>query len=189
VFFVGEIEPNARLLPYVEPAAVAAVDGTRTTVRRFECRRGRRIPEVTLDHRSTNLPTAAASRGAQSARQTSPAKKSTTSQVWRCERCDVSISYMAGHERKGPPAGWETKSGGKSHCLRCRRADAAEMAIEKAPDNTTREERAKIRAAAILDFEILRDPDRPNGEIAKVVRCSVPAVVKSRRRIEELQKK
>ena len=34
-----------------------------------------------------------------------------------------------------------------------------------------------------------RDPDRPNGEIAKVVRCSVPAVVKSRRRIEELQKK
>jgi hypothetical protein len=26
-----------------------AVDGTRTTVRRFECRRGRWIPEVTLD--------------------------------------------------------------------------------------------------------------------------------------------
>jgi hypothetical protein len=101
----------------------------------------------------------------------------------------VTISYMPGHERKSAPAGWETKPGGKSHCLRCRRADAAEMAIEKAPANTTREERAKIRAAAILDFEILRDPDRPNGEIAKVVRCSVPAVVKSRRRIEELQKK
>jgi hypothetical protein len=172
----------------VEPAATTAVDGTRTTVRRFECRRGRWIPEVTLDHRSTNLPTAAASRGAKSAGHNSSASK-TSSQKWRCERCDVMISYMAGHERKGPPAGWETKIGGKSHCLRCRRADAAEEAILKAPANTTREERAKIRAAAILDFEILRDPDRPNGEIAKVVRCSVPAVVKSRRRIEELQKK
>jgi hypothetical protein len=108
--------------------------------------------------------------------------------VWRCERCDVTISYMPGHERKAAPAGWDM-NGGKSHCLRCRRAEAAEQAIERAPADTTREERAKIRAAAILDFEILRDPDRPNGEIAKVVRCSVPAVVKSRRRIEEQQKK
>ncbi len=133
------------------------------------------------------MPTAAASRGAQSARSKSPASK-TSSQKWRCQRCDVTISYMPGHERKAPPAGWEAK-GGKSHCLRCRRVEAAEVAIQKAPADTNREERAKIRAAAILDFEILRDPDRPNGEIAKVVRCSVPAVVKSRRRIEELQKK
>jgi len=133
------------------------------------------------------LPTAAATRGAKSARKNSSASK-TSSQKWRCERCDVTISYMPGHERKGPPAGWEVKNG-KSHCLRCRRAEAAEEAIQKAPPGTTREERAKIRAAAILDFEILRDPDRPNGEIAKVVRCSVPAVVKSRRRIEEMQKK
>lgn len=130
------------------------------------------------------MPTAAAQHGAKSAR-TKPtvAKASAKSQTWRCERCDVTISYMVGHERKGPPAGW-SKSGGSSHCLRCRRAEAAEEAIERAPESTTREERAKIRAAAILDFEILRDPDRPNGEIAKVVRCSVPAVVKSRRRIE-----
>ena len=137
------------------------------------------------------MPSAAA-HGAPSARSKSTAAKGSahrkSAQQWRCERCDVTISYMPGHERKDPPAGW-SKAGGKSHCLRCRRADAAEQAIESAPDNTTREERAKIRAAAILDFEILRDPDRPNGEIAKVVRCSVPAVVKSRRRIEDLSKK
>jgi hypothetical protein len=36
----------------------------------------------------------------------------------------------------------------------------------------------------LIEFEIRRDPDRPNGEIAKVVRCSVPAVMKARRRIE-----
>jgi hypothetical protein len=52
---VQEIGTNARLLPYVEPAAIAAVDGTRTTVRRFECRRGRRIPEVTLDQQEHQL--------------------------------------------------------------------------------------------------------------------------------------
>lgn len=126
---------------------------------------------------------AAAQRGAKSARTTS---NSSASQKWRCERCDVTISYMPGHERTGPPAGWSVE-GGRSHCLRCRRTHAAEQAVERAPANTTREERAKIRAAAILDFEILRDPDRPNGEIAKVVRCSVPAVVKSRRRIEAQQ--
>jgi hypothetical protein len=126
------------------------------------------------------MPSTAAARDA--GRPKSSAAKSS-SQKWRCERCDVTISYMPGHERKGPPAGWETKSG-KSFCLRCRRAEAADAAIEKAPATTTREERAKIRATAVLEFEILRDPDRPNGEIAKVVRCSVPAVLKSRRRLE-----
>jgi hypothetical protein len=133
-----------------------------------------------------------AERGAASARTKSSAAKdkktSKPSQKWRCEDCDVTISYMPGHERTGPPAGWETKSS-RSYCLRCRRNAAAEDAIQAAPDSTTREERAKIRAAAILDFEIIRDPNRPNGEIAKVVRCSVPAVLKSRKRVEDMQKK
>jgi hypothetical protein len=127
------------------------------------------------------MPSSSAARSA--GRPNSVVKPSSSSQKWRCERCDVTISYMPGHERKGPPAGWETKSS-KSYCLRCRRAEAADAAIERAPANTTREERAKIRATAVLEFEILRDPDRPNGEIAKVVRCSVPAVLKSRRRLE-----
>jgi DNA-binding Lrp family transcriptional regulator len=35
----------------------------------------------------------------------------------------------------------------------------------------------------VIDFEIKRDPDRPNGEIAKIVRCSVPAVLKARKRL------
>ena len=129
------------------------------------------------------MPSAAAQHGVKTA-ASKPVTKSKTSQKWRCERCDVTISYMPGHERKSAPAGWSKTGDAGSHCLRCRRAEAAERAIERAPEDTTREERAKIRAAAILDFEILRDPDRPNGEIAKVVRCSVPAVVKSRRRIE-----
>ncbi len=102
---------------------------------------------------------------------------------WACARCEVKITWMDGHAGKGTPAGW-TRRDGKAHCLACRRAIAAESANETAPEGATREDRAKLRAAALIEFEIRRDPDRPNGEIAKVVRCSVPAVVKARRRIE-----
>ena len=99
------------------------------------------------------MPTTAAARDA--GRHKSPAAKSS-SQKWRCERFDVSISYMPGHDRKAPPAGLETESG-KSFCLRCRRAEAADAAIERAPADTNREERAKIRATAVLEFEILEE--------------------------------
>ncbi len=107
---------------------------------------------------------------------------------WCCDRCEVTIRWMPGHERKGPPAGWKRR-GDKAHCLHCRRALAAEAANETAPSGATREERAKLRAAALIEFEIRRDPDRPNGEIAKIVRCSVPAVLKARRRLDGSESK
>lgn len=105
---------------------------------------------------------------------------------WQCDRCEVTIRWMEGHERKGLPAGWARRNG-KAHCLHCRRALAAEAANDTAPAGATREERAKMRAAALIEFEIRRDPDRPNGEIAKIVRCSVPAVLKARRRLDAEQ--
>ena len=101
---------------------------------------------------------------------------------WACDRCEMTIRWMEGYERKALPAGW-ARRGGKAHCLACRRALAAEAADLKAPAGATREERAKMRAQALIEFEIRRDPDRPNGEIAKVVRCSVPAVLKARQRL------
>ena len=113
-----------------------------------------------------------------------PTRKNGHNRSWCCDRCAVKIKWMPGYERKGgPPAGW-TRRGDKAHCLQCRRAIAAEAANETAPEGATREERAKLRAQALIEFEIRRDPDRPNGEIAKVVRCSVPAVMKARHRIE-----
>ena len=126
-----------------------------------------------------------ADRGATRAhRKPSAKRRKRFSDNYTCTRCEVKIHWMPGHEVTGPPAGWSTEDG-DPYCLRCRRELAAEKAVDNAPDGAGREERAKLRAAAVLDFEILRDPNRPNGEIAKVVRCSVPAVVKSRRRLEE----
>jgi hypothetical protein len=103
---------------------------------------------------------------------------------WTCAGCAVTISWVPGREQRGFPSGW-AKLGGQPYCLRCRREHAAQSAIDNAPPEVSREERAKLRAAAVLEFELVRDPDRPNGEIAKVVRCSVPAVLKSRRRLED----
>ncbi len=110
-------------------------------------------------------------------------RRGTAPQEFHCGRCGVISRWMPGHERRGVPAGWE-KAAGNIYCLSCRRARATEKADAAAPEGSTLEERAKIRTTALIEFEIDRDPDRPNGEIAKVVRCSVPAVLKARKRLE-----
>jgi hypothetical protein len=107
----------------------------------------------------------------------------TSAPSWICDRCGVSIRYLPGHQPAGPPAGWSVDDG-DTHCLNCRRDLAAEAAYHGADPDTSREDRAKLRAKGLIDFEIERDPERTNGEIAKSLRCSVPAVLKARRRLE-----
>ncbi len=102
---------------------------------------------------------------------------------WICDRCGVSIRYLPGHEPGGPPTGWKIEDG-DTHCLTCRRDLAAEAAYHRAAPDLSREDRAKLRARGRIDFEIRRDPERTNGEIAKSLGCSVPAVVKARRQLE-----
>ena len=116
-----------------------------------------------------------------------PSRRRGSTAETHCERCGVVSRWMPGHERRGPPAGW-VKRGTNHYCLSCRRALATEEADAASPDTATLEERAKIRTQALIEFEIDRDPDRPNGEIAKVVRCSVPAVLKARKRLEAAAK-
>jgi hypothetical protein len=102
---------------------------------------------------------------------------------WTCERCGVAIRYLPGHEPSAPPAGWNVDDG-DTHCLTCRRDLAAEAAYRAADPDMSREDRAKLRARGRIDFEIERDPERTNGESAKSLGCSVPAVVKARRQLE-----
>jgi hypothetical protein len=107
----------------------------------------------------------------------------TVTPSWTCDRCAVNIRWMAGQEREAPPAGWSVGKSG-THCLSCRRALAAEAACATADAGSTREDRAKLRNQALIEFEVRRAPERPNGEIAKALSCSVPAVVKARQRLE-----
>jgi hypothetical protein len=113
-----------------------------------------------------------------------PATTKSRTTSWTCDRCGVAIRYLPGHEPDGPPAGWSVGDE-SAHCLKCRRDLAAEAAFDGADPDMTREERAKRRAIGRIDFEIGRDPERTNGEIAKSLGCSVPAVLKARTRLEE----
>lgn len=115
-------------------------------------------------------------------RKTSSRSRSGAQKTWTCERCAVNVSWLPGSDTPKLPTGWEdTKKG--TYCLLCRRALAAEAALDDAPSDTTRENRAKLRSAALIEFEIKRDPLRGNGEIARACRSSVPAVVKARKRL------
>jgi hypothetical protein len=107
----------------------------------------------------------------------------TTAAEWTCTRCEVTSRWLAGSEPPEHPPHWAIEDG-ELYCLGCRRALAAEAGFANAPADVTREQRVKLRTEALVEFEIERDPERPNGEIAKIARCSVPAVLKVRRRLQ-----
>ena len=105
----------------------------------------------------------------------------TTATTWTCARCDVTASWMPGVERPEIPPGW-AQDNGHAHCLICRRELAAEQALAAAGD-VPATERQKLQASARVEFEIGRDPDRGDGEIAKACSSSIAAVKKARERL------
>jgi hypothetical protein len=78
------------------------------------------------------------------------------------------------------PPNWFTDDNGDHYCLVCRRERAVEIALADAGDVGT-EARAKLRSTAVIDFEIERDPERTEGEIARAAGTSVGAVRKARK--------
>jgi hypothetical protein len=105
-----------------------------------------------------------------------------TTAACTCARCEMTVRWMAGSEHTELPENW-TRENGQTFCLSCRRAMAAEAGLEAAPEGTSLAGRAQLRAAALIEFEVMRDPDRPNGTIARACRSSVPAVIKARKRL------
>lgn len=101
---------------------------------------------------------------------------------WTCAECGVTVS-RAGGERVALPDAWSKTSDG-TFCLLCRRERAARAALESAPADTGIEEKAKLRRAALIEFEVRRRPNHGNGEIAKACRSSVAAVVAARKRLK-----
>ena len=101
---------------------------------------------------------------------------------WTCSRCQVTVRWMPGYEHHERPSAW-AEDDGTVYCLACRRELAAEAGAGAAPSGTTVQRRAQLRAAALIEFEVSRDPERSDSEIARAVRTSVPAVVKARERL------
>jgi hypothetical protein len=94
----------------------------------------------------------------------------------------MTSTWINGLEEGTAPPNWVREADGSYYCLVCRRERAIDAALAEATDIGT-EARAKLRATAVVEFEIERDPDRTEGEIAKAARTSVAAVRKTRTRL------
>ena len=101
---------------------------------------------------------------------------------WTCARCEVTARYMDDFAPKFP-SGWSRKKNGDVHCRICRRELAAKAALEKAPSDTPLERRQQIQASARLEFEVRRDPEQHDADIAKACGTSMVAVRKTRERL------
>jgi hypothetical protein len=110
----------------------------------------------------------------------SPTKSMATK--WTCDGCGVSAGRIDG-EPVALPDAWVAAADGR-FCLVCRRDRAAEAALESAPTGSPVDARAKLRRAALIEFEVSRTPDNPDGVIARACRTSVTAVTRARRRLE-----
>jgi len=105
-----------------------------------------------------------------------------TARKWTCAGCGVSAGLID-HEPVPMPSAW-VDSGEGTFCLTCRRERAAEAALEAAPLDSPVATRAKLRRAALIEFEVRRTPDESNGTIARACRTSVAAVGQARQRLE-----
>jgi hypothetical protein len=101
---------------------------------------------------------------------------------WTCDGCAVSISQIDGRSTALPDT-WVSSEQGM-FCLVCQRALAADAALDSAPTDSSLEARAKLRRAAVIEFEIRRTPDHTNGVIAKACRSSATAVARARDRLQ-----
>jgi hypothetical protein len=82
------------------------------------------------------------------------------------------------------PTSW-TSSEQEIFCLTCSRARAGEAAMESAPADHSREDLARVRRTALIEFEILRAPEAPNRTIARACRTSSSAVAMIRNTMVE----
>jgi len=104
-----------------------------------------------------------------------------------CARCEMTTRWApTGRASKKTPPNWLEK-GGLAYCLACRRELAVEAALDSAPEESTNKHLAQLRSAALVEFEVERDPDRRDGEIARAIHCSAVAVGKARERVRARQ--
>jgi hypothetical protein len=95
----------------------------------------------------------------------------------------MTVSFTADVEKPRLPTTWAQENG-ELYCLACRRDMAGEEGVEDIPEDAPDQTRLKARSQARIEFEIKRDPDRQDNEIAKACGSSTVAVRKARARLE-----
>ncbi|MFN2612585.1 MAG: hypothetical protein ABR536_04350 [Solirubrobacterales bacterium] len=97
---------------------------------------------------------------------------------WTCAGCDVTVSHPS-ETAPEQPGGW-AKTGSTWLCLRCRREEIMDQAAAK-----NGAEGWAPRRQALIEFELLRDPEATEVEVAKRAQCSSATVRKIRRAMRE----
>jgi hypothetical protein len=101
---------------------------------------------------------------------------------WTCARCEMTVSFAPEVKRPRLPSTW-AREGGLLYCLSCRREMAGEAGLVGIDEDTPNQKRLQLRSQARIEFEINRDPERPDNQIAKACRTSTVAVRKARARL------
>lgn len=101
---------------------------------------------------------------------------------WTCDGCGVTAGRID-REPVPLPDAWIDSAEG-CFCLVCRRQRAADAALDAAPSDSPVDTRAKLRRAALIEFEVSRTPDETDGTIARACRTSAAAVTRARRRLQ-----
>lgn len=102
--------------------------------------------------------------------------------TWTCARCAVTVSFMKGTAAPAMPATWNSEEG-VLHCLDCRRSLAGDAGVLGLAADAPVEQRQRQRSHSRIEFEIGRDPTRPDNKIAKACHTSVIAVRNARTRM------
>jgi hypothetical protein len=102
--------------------------------------------------------------------------------TWTCSRCEMTLSFAPEVERPTLPRTWATQDG-LLYCLSCRRDMAGEAGLEGIDEDMPGAKRLQIRSQARIAFEINRDPERSDNQIAKSCSTSTLAVRKARARL------
>jgi hypothetical protein len=101
---------------------------------------------------------------------------------WTCARCEMTVSFASDVEEPTLPTTW-SRENGLLYCLSCRREMAGDEGVNGIDEDTSNEKRLQLRSQARIEFEINRDPERPDNQIAKACRTSTVAVRKARARL------
>ena len=85
--------------------------------------------------------------------------------TWHCTRCGLTTSFSDDAPKGSKPEGW-AKENGEWRCLRCRREEVMEAAAAEAGN-----EGKAAQRRALTEFELIRNPDASDREIARRVKC------------------
>jgi hypothetical protein len=96
----------------------------------------------------------------------------------------MTVSFASDVARPTLPGTW-SRENGLLYCLACRREMAGDASVAGIDEGTSNERRLQLRSQARIEFEITRDPERPDNQIAKACRTSTVAVRKARARLGE----